>query len=113
MVSNDNGKSKLEKEVESSMVRKRLWLSNNDDGDDDSSDSLEEETEEEEVSSEELFMNQLNTSDEKLLAKCSRDMVFSNDGGTTPSSSEPCTPKVTGTLMRRAATKMTMTSGCR
>jgi hypothetical protein len=59
MSSNDNGKHKLEEEVESSMVRKRLQLSDDNSGDDDSSDSLEEE--EEVVSSEESLMNQLDT----------------------------------------------------
>jgi hypothetical protein len=90
MASNDNnGKCKLE-EVESSTVRKRLRLSDNDDGDDDSSDSPEEETEEEEVSSEESSMK-LDTSEEKLLAKQGRDMIFSDDGDTTSPSSEPHT----------------------
>jgi hypothetical protein len=54
----------LEEEAESSMARKRLWLS---DDDDDSSDSSKEE----EVSSEETSMNQLDTSEEKLQAKLS------------------------------------------
>jgi hypothetical protein len=67
MTSNDNGMRKLEEEVESSMVRKRLRLSDDDANDDDSSDSPEEETEEmeEAVSSEKTSMNQLNTSKEK------------------------------------------------
>jgi hypothetical protein len=57
MASNDNnGKWKLEEEAQSSMARKRLWLSNDDASDDDSSDLPEEETEEE-VSSEEMSMN--------------------------------------------------------
>jgi hypothetical protein len=56
MASNDNGKHKLEEEVESSMVRKRLQLSDDNSGDDDSSNSLEEV-----VSSEESLMNQLDT----------------------------------------------------
>jgi hypothetical protein len=43
MAFNNNGKHKLEEEAKSSMVRKRLWLSDNDGGDDNSSDSLEEE----------------------------------------------------------------------
>jgi hypothetical protein len=42
MTSNDNDKSKLEKEAESSMARKRLWLSDDDANDDDSFNSLEE-----------------------------------------------------------------------
>jgi hypothetical protein len=46
MAINDNDKRKLEEEVESSMTRKRLQLSNDDNGDDDSSASPEEETEE-------------------------------------------------------------------
>jgi hypothetical protein len=92
MTSNDNDKSKLEKEAESSMARKRLWLSDDDANDDDSSDSLEEE-EEEEVSAEEMSMNQLNTSEEKLFAKRDHDMIFSNDGDTTLCSLEPHTPE--------------------
>jgi hypothetical protein len=47
MASNDNGKRKMEEEVESLTARKRLWLSDDDASDDDSSDSPEEETEEE------------------------------------------------------------------
>jgi hypothetical protein len=43
MASNDNGKRKMEEEVESLTARKRLWLSDNDASDDDSSDSPEEE----------------------------------------------------------------------
>jgi hypothetical protein len=85
MASNDNGKHKLEEEVESLTKRKRLRLFDDDSSDDDSSDSLEEE-----VSSEETSTNQLNTSEEKLFAKCARG---SNDGDTTPLSSEPRTPK--------------------
>jgi hypothetical protein len=38
-------------------------------------------------------MNQLNTSEEKLLAEHSHGMVFNNEGDTTSPSSEPCTPK--------------------
>ena len=67
MASNDNGKHKLEEEAESSMVRKRLRLSDDNVGDHNSSDSSEEETEEE-VSLEEMLMNQLDTSEEKLFA---------------------------------------------
>jgi hypothetical protein len=93
MASNDNnGKRKLEEEVESSMVRKRLWLSNDDTGDDNSSDSLEEEMEEE-VSSEETSMNQLDTSEEKLQTKCVRGIIFGDDDNTTLPSSEPRTPE--------------------
>jgi hypothetical protein len=98
MVSNDNGKRKLEEEAESSTARKRLQLSDDDAGDDDSSDSLEEEeedeeTEEEKVCSEETLMNQLDTSEEKLLAKHAHGIVFSDDGDTTSPSSEPLTPE--------------------
>jgi hypothetical protein len=95
MTSNDNGKRKLEDKSESSTVRKRLWLSDDDAGNDDSSDSPKEETEEteEEVSSEETLMKQLNTSEEKLFAKCGRGMFFSDDGDTTLPSSEPRTPE--------------------
>jgi hypothetical protein len=95
MTSNDNGKRKLEDKSESSTVRKRLWLSDDDAGNDDSSDSPKEETEEteEEVSSEETLMKQLNTSEEKLFAKCGRGMFFSDDGDTTSPSSEPRTPE--------------------
>jgi hypothetical protein len=98
IASNDNGKCKLEEEVESSMTRKRLRLSDDDTSDDDSSDSPEEEMEEEEeteeeVSSEEMSMSQLNTSKEKLFAKRGPDMIFSDDGDTTSPSSKPRTPK--------------------
>jgi hypothetical protein len=93
MASNDNGKHKLEEEVESLTMRKRLWLSDDDGCDDDSSDLSEEETkgEEDEVSSEESSMK-LDTSEEKLLAKQGRGMIFSHDGDTAMPSSEPCTP---------------------
>jgi hypothetical protein len=91
MTSNDNSKHKLEEEAESSTAKKRLWLSDNDVGDFDSSDSLEEE--EEETSSEETSMNQLNTSEEKLLAKRARGIVFGDDVDTTSPSSVPHTPK--------------------
>jgi hypothetical protein len=36
-------------------------------------------------------MNQVDTSNEKLFAKRGRGMIFSNDGDTTSSSSEPRT----------------------
>jgi hypothetical protein len=91
MASNDNDKRKLEEEAEPSTVRKRLQLSDKDGGDDDFSDSPEEETEYE-VSSEESSMK-LDTSEEKLLAKCGRGMIFSDDGNTTSPSSEPRTPE--------------------
>jgi hypothetical protein len=89
MASNDNnGKNKLEEEVEPSTVRKRLWLSD----DNDSSDSLKEEMEEdemeEEVSLEESLMNQLDTSEEKLLAKRGLGLFFGDDGDTTSPSSD-------------------------
>jgi hypothetical protein len=94
IASNDNGKCKLEEEAESSIMRKRLWLSDDDTSGDDSSDSPKEEAEEEmeeEVSSEETSMNQLDTSKEKLLAKRARGLVFGDDGDTTSPSSEPRT----------------------
>jgi hypothetical protein len=84
MASNDNGKRKLKEEVESSTVRKRLRLSDEGASDDDSSDSSVDETEEEEMP-----MNQLDTSEEKLFAKCGRSMIFSDNGDTT----SPCTPE--------------------
>jgi hypothetical protein len=96
MVSNDNDKRKLEEEVESTMVRKRLRLFDDDIGNDDSSNSSEQETEEEakeEVSSEEMSMKQVDTSKEKLFAKRGRNMIFNDDGDTTLPSSEPRTPE--------------------
>jgi hypothetical protein len=100
MASNDkNGKRKLVEEVESSMARKRLRLSDNNVGDDDSSDMPEDETEEEEeeeeeeVSSEEMSMNQLNTSKEKLFAKSGHNLIFSDDGDMTSPPLEPRTPE--------------------
>jgi hypothetical protein len=81
--SDNNDKHKLEEEVEPSIVRKSLWLSD----DNDSSDSLKEEMEE--VSLEESLMNQLDTSEEKLLAKRGRGLFFGDDGDTTLPSSEP------------------------
>jgi hypothetical protein len=102
MASNDNnGKRNLEEEVESLAVRKRLRLSDEDGGDDDSFNSLEEDTEEEEVedeteeevSLEESSMNQLDTSEETLLAKRGQDPFFGDDGDNTSPSSEPCTPE--------------------
>jgi hypothetical protein len=95
MASNDNNdKHKMEEEVESSMARKRLRLSNDDASDDDSSNSPEEETEEEEVSLEEMPMSdQLDTSKEKLQAKRDHGIVFGDDGDTTSPSSEPRTPE--------------------
>jgi hypothetical protein len=95
MASTDNGKRKLEEEVESSPARKRLQLSDDEANDDGSCRSLEEETEEmeEEVSSEEMSMKQLDTAEEKLFAKRSRDMIFSDDDDTTSPSSKPRTPE--------------------
>jgi hypothetical protein len=90
MVSNDNNdKRKLEEVAESSMARKRLLFFGNNGSDNDSSDSPEEETGE--VSSKESLMN-LDTSEEKLLAKHGRDMIFSNDGDTMSLLSEPRSP---------------------
>jgi hypothetical protein len=86
MASNDNGKRKLEEEVESSMARKRLRLSDVDADDDNSSDSSEE------VSLEETSMKQLDTSEE-LFTKRGCGMIFSDDGNTTSPSLEPCTPE--------------------
>jgi hypothetical protein len=91
MASNREDKRKLEEEAESSMERKRLWLSADDSGDDDSFDSPEEEIEEE-VSSEVSSMK-LDTSEEKLLDKRGCNMIFNDDGDTTSPSSEPRTPK--------------------
>jgi hypothetical protein len=91
MASNDNNdKCKLEEDVMSSVVRKRLQLSDDDGGDHDFSDSPEEEMEdegeeeetEEEFSSEESTINQLDTSEEKLLAKRGRDLFFDDDENT-------------------------------
>jgi hypothetical protein len=50
-------------------------------------------------------MNQVDTSDEKLLAKRSLNIIFGIDGDTTLSSSKPRTPT--------AAMTTTMTLGCR
>jgi hypothetical protein len=99
MASNDNNdKRKLEEEAETSTVRKRLWLSDDNGGDDNSYDSQYEDMEEEEdeemeeeVSSKELSMNQVNTSEDKLVAKHSSGLFFSDDGDTTSPSSEPHT----------------------
>jgi hypothetical protein len=55
---------------------------------------LPEEETEEEVSLEETSMNdQLNTFKEKLQAKCTRGIVFGDDGDTTSPSSETHTPE--------------------
>jgi hypothetical protein len=50
----------------------------------------EEETEEDEVSLHESSMNQLKTFKEKLMAKRSRDLFFSDDGDTSSTESKPC-----------------------
>jgi hypothetical protein len=109
MGSNDNDKRKLEDEAEFSMASKRLQLFDDNGGDDDSSDSSSEETENEEegeeetleeVSSEGSSMNQLDTSEEKLLAKCGRGIIFSDDGDTTSLSSEPRTPETPSNHVR-------------
>jgi hypothetical protein len=85
----NNEKCKVEEEAESSAVRKRLQLSN-----DDSSESPEVEMEEEEVSLDESSMNQLDSLEDKLLAKRSCGLFFSHDGDTTSMSLEPRTPKM-------------------
>jgi hypothetical protein len=85
---NNNDQRKVEEEVESSAVaRKRLRLSDNDSSNE-TSGELEEETEEE-VSSEESSMNQLDPSEEKLMAKRSCGFFFSNDSDTSLTESEP------------------------
>jgi hypothetical protein len=52
----------------------------------------EEEEVEEEVSSNEMLMNQLDTSEEKLFVKHAHGMLFDDDGDTTLMSSVPHTP---------------------
>jgi hypothetical protein len=87
----------LEEEVESSMVRKRLQLSNDDSSNDDSSDSSDspdEEEEMEEFSSGETSMKQLDTSEEKIFDKHARGMLFGDDDDTPSTSSEPHTPEI-------------------
>jgi hypothetical protein len=98
MASNDDGKSKMEEEAESSMARKQLWISDDDNSDDDSSDSFdlserEPEEEEDEVSSEETSMNQLDSSEERLHVRRACGILFSDDGDTASMSLEPYTPK--------------------
>jgi hypothetical protein len=90
---NNNEKCKVEEEAESSAVRKRLQLSN-----DDSSESPEVEMEE--VSLDESSMNQLDSSEDKLLAKHSCGLFFSHDGDTTSMSLEPRTPKMPSSCVR-------------
>jgi hypothetical protein len=73
-----------------------------------------EEEEMEEVFSEEKSMNQVDTSEEKLYARCAHDILFSNDSDTPLVSSEPPpTLKSHSAPTRRAATMTMMTSGCR
>jgi hypothetical protein len=60
--------------------------------DDDSSDSPEREPEEE-VFSEETSMNQLDTFEKKLHARHACGILFSDDGDTPSTSSEPRRPK--------------------
>jgi hypothetical protein len=99
MASNDNNDKRKLEEAEISVERKRLWLSNDDGSNDDSSNSQHEDTEEEEeveeteeeVSSEESSMNQVDTSEDKLVSKHGSGLFFSDDGDTTSPSSEPCT----------------------
>jgi hypothetical protein len=108
MASNDNNsKRKLEEEAKTSMARKRLRLSDDAGGDDDSSDSQHEDMEEENdeetdevVSLEESSMNQVDTSEDKLVAKHSSGLFFGDDGDTTSPSSEPRTPKMSSSHMR-------------
>jgi hypothetical protein len=107
VVSNDNnGKHKLEEEAETSMARKRLWLTDDDGGDDDSSNSQHEDTEEEEdeemeeeVSSEESSMNQVDTSMDKLVTKHGSGLFFGDDGDTTSSLLEARTPETSSSLV--------------
>jgi hypothetical protein len=103
MASNNDDKHKME-EAESSMVRKQLRLSNDDDSFDyfdspereleEEEEEIEEgegegEEEEEEVFSEEMSMNQLDTSEEKLDARRARSILFSDDSDTPSTSAEP------------------------
>jgi hypothetical protein len=79
------------------MARKMLRLSiatdSSDSPEEEETKEVEEETKEEEVSLEKMSMNQLDTSEEKLLAKCTHDIIFRDDSDTTLPSSEPRTPK--------------------
>jgi hypothetical protein len=54
----------------------------------------------EEVSSEELSMNQLDTSKEKLMAKNGRGLFFGDDGDTSSTESEPRYPIMPSSRMR-------------
>jgi hypothetical protein len=60
----------------------------------------EEEEMEEEVSSKESSMNQLDTSEEKLLPKCGRSIIFGDNGNTTSPSLEPRTLETSSSRMR-------------
>jgi hypothetical protein len=71
-------------------------LSDDNGSDDDSFDLPEEE----ELPSEESSMNQLDTSEEKSLAKHDRGIIFSDDGDTSSSSSKPRVPKTSSSRMR-------------
>jgi hypothetical protein len=77
----------------------------------------EEEEETKEVSLKESSMNQLDTSEEKWLAKRGRDLIFGNDGDNSLPSSEPCTaeihPAMCAPTSTAATMTTTMTSGCR
>jgi hypothetical protein len=107
MASNDNNsKCKLE-EAETSAARKRLWLSDNVGDDVDSSDSEHEDTKEEEdeemeeeVSSEESLMNQVDTSEDKLVAKHGSGLFFGDNDNTTSPSSDPRTLETLSSRMR-------------
>jgi predicted nucleic acid-binding protein len=110
MASNDNnGKHKVVEEAESSTAtRKRLWFSD-DDGSVDSSGDSEEETEpeteeeetaEEEVSFEESSMNLVDTSEEKLMAKRGHGLLFSDDGDTSSTESDPHSPETPSSRVR-------------
>jgi hypothetical protein len=108
-----NNKRKVEEEVESLATKKRLWLCDNTDYDD-SSGELEEETEDDEVSSEESSMNQLDTSEDKLMAKCGCALFFGNHDDISslelePRSLETLSSRVRSDPMAAATT----TSGCR
>jgi hypothetical protein len=54
----------------------------------------------EEVSSEELSMNQLDTSKEKLMAKNGCGLFFGDDGDTSSTESEPRSPIMPSSRMR-------------
>jgi hypothetical protein len=80
-----------------------------DDGSDDSSSESEEETEpeteeeetaEEEVSFEESSMNLVDTSEEKLMAKRGHGLLFSDDGDTSSTESDPHSPEMPSSRVR-------------